>query len=140
VARLFAEVYSPPPPLVAWDIDPRVVEASRLGFGLEEVFEAARVAEVRVGNPLEAEPPKGGYAGVVVDLFVGGQLLPLLMLEETWRGVRSKLADPAEGRVFARLGPATTPDGSIMPQAVLALNALAAAFDGARAAVYGEEG
>ncbi|GBF88495.1 hypothetical protein Rsub_01208 [Raphidocelis subcapitata] len=130
VARLFAEVYNPPPPLVAWEFDPRVVEASRIGFGLAEVSEAAGIGEVQIGDPLEAAAPEGGYAGIVVDLFVAGQLPPVLVLDATWRAIRSKLSDPAAGRVIARLGPATKEDGSLVPQAVLALNAMAAAFDG----------
>lgn len=180
-ARLLAEVYDPPPRLEAWELDPRVLDACRLGMGLEEIERAARV-RVRAGNPLGATPapapaggapaegadggapegaggaageggaeagssrppaaPGGKFAGVIVDLFIDGKLLPQLMSEDAWRAIRSRLADPETGRVMAHVGPASDGEGRLVPATVVALNAMARAFDGARprASAAGEYG
>jgi hypothetical protein len=133
VARLLAEVYESPPPMVAWELDPRVLEACRLGMGLEEVTAAAGIRNVELGSPLDAAAAvPGGFSAIMVDLFVEGRLLPALMDPDAWRAVRRRLSDPGRGRVMAHLGPAAAGDGSLVPQTVLALNAMAEAFDGGR--------
>jgi hypothetical protein len=116
---------------VAWELDPRVIDACRLGMGLEEVCRAAGGLQVQLGNPLApAASAPGGFAAVMVDLFIDGKLLPQLMDANVWRTVRSRLADPAKGRVMAHLGPASDEQGRLVPQTVVALNAMARAFDG----------
>jgi hypothetical protein len=131
-ARLLAEVYDPPPRMVAWELDPRVLDACRLGMGHEEVCGAAGIGNVELGSPLEASAAvPGGFSGIVVDLFQDGKLMPQLVDPAAWRAIRGKLADPDGGRVMAHLGPAEDPgSGGLVPQTLLALNAMAAAFDG----------
>ncbi|KAI8464383.1 MAG: hypothetical protein J3K34DRAFT_526227 [Monoraphidium minutum] len=131
-ARLLTEVYDPPPRLLAWELDPRVLDACRLGMGLEELQRAAGGMAVQLGNPLDPSSASvpGGFAGIIVDLFLDGKLLPPLMGVEAWKGVRARLRDPSAGRVMAHLGPAADEGGALVPQTVLALNAMAEAFDG----------
>jgi hypothetical protein len=100
-------------------------------MGLAEVT-AASGAEVSAGNPLlpGAGTVPGGFAGVMVDLFLDGKLMPQLMDTEVWKEIRSRLRDPESGRVMAHLGPAAAADGALVVQTVVALNAMAKAFGG----------
>jgi len=106
-----------------------VLDACRLGMGLADVEKSANLT-VTVGDPLAegVAAPEGGFAGIMVDMFIDGKLLPQLMNPDAWRVVRSKLRDPVRGRVMAHLGPAAAADGALVPQTVLALNAMAQAF------------
>jgi hypothetical protein len=94
------------------------------------------VQVVHVGDALlpSAAVP-GGSAGIIVDLFAGGQLLPQLTQTDTWRDVRARLAPG--GRVLANLGPAPVQgmDAAAAGRTLAALDAMAEAFEGERRAL-----
>lgn len=54
----------------------------------------------------------------------------MLAQADTWRTIRSRLCDPEQGRVMAHLGPATDEEDKLVPETILALNAMYEAFDG----------
>ncbi|KAJ1270027.1 hypothetical protein BS78_06G023200 [Paspalum vaginatum] len=87
-----------------WELDPAVLAVARDFFGLAEL-EAAHAARltVRVGDALRAaEPPPGGFRGVLVDLFSRGSVLPELQDPGTWRRLAGILA--RGGRMMVNCG------------------------------------
>lgn len=75
-ARVIAEVYEEPQlPVHVWEADSMLLEACKAGFGAAELLDAGLV-ELHVGDALAANEGtvSGGFAGIIVDLFVGGML------------------------------------------------------------------
>ncbi|VAI24524.1 unnamed protein product [Triticum turgidum subsp. durum] len=97
--------------LIGWEIDPTIIELSRDYFGmsnLEKTTELGGSLSVRIGDALSPSATvEGGFAGVVVDLFADGKVLPQLQEAETWVEIAKKLMP--DGRIMVNCGGADTP-------------------------------
>ncbi|XP_044983090.1 uncharacterized protein LOC123449816 [Hordeum vulgare subsp. vulgare] len=96
--------------LIGWEIDPTVIELSRDYFGmstLEKTTELGGSLSVHIGDALSPSATvEGGFAGIVVDLFAHGEVLPQLQEAETWLGIAKKLMP--DGRIMVNCGGADT--------------------------------
>lgn len=91
--------------LHAWELDPAVVSVARHYFGLAELErEFPGRLFVHVGDALRASPSasSGGFAGMMVDLFIRGSVVPELQEAGTWRRLRRCLRKG--GRVMVNVG------------------------------------
>ncbi|XP_051183516.1 uncharacterized protein [Lolium perenne] len=108
-AHLMLEVW-PWIQLVGWEIDPMIIELSRDYFGmsnLEKTTELGGSLSVRIGDALSPSVAvEGGFAGIVVDLFADGKVLPQLQEVETWLEIAKKLMP--DGRIMVNCGGADT--------------------------------
>uniref|UniRef100_A0A453J1Q8 Methyltransferase type 11 domain-containing protein n=1 Tax=Aegilops tauschii subsp. strangulata TaxID=200361 RepID=A0A453J1Q8_AEGTS len=97
--------------LIGWEIDPTIIELSRDYFGmssLEKATELGGSLSVRIGDALSPSATvEGGFAGIVVDLFADGKVLPQLQEAETWLEIAKKLMP--DGRIMVNCGGADTP-------------------------------
>ncbi|KAM3316066.1 hypothetical protein ACQJBY_034293 [Aegilops geniculata] len=97
--------------LIGWEIDPTIIELSRDYFGmsnLEKTTELGGSLSVRIGDALSPSATvEGGFAGIVVDLFADGKVLPQLQEAETWLEIAKKLMP--DGRIMVNCGGADTP-------------------------------
>ncbi|KAI4995393.1 hypothetical protein ZWY2020_035296 [Hordeum vulgare] len=88
--------------LIGWEIDPTIIELSRDYFGmsnLEKTTELGGSLSVRIGDALSPSATvEGGFAGIVVDLFADGKVLPQLQEAETWLEIAKKLMP--DGRIM----------------------------------------
>ena len=119
--------------MVGWELDAAVVDVSREYMGLAPLMDSGALV-ARVGDAL-AEPPAdelGACAGVVVDLFSRGRLLPELREAETWcRAVGRRLSRVPGARAIVNLGAgpvAGMPVTAAVADALAALAALEEAF------------
>lgn len=87
-----------------WEIDPSVISVARQFFGLEKLERQHRAnLFVHIGDALGEEVVYGGgFAGILVDLFQKGSLLPELQDLDTWKRLRRKLREG--GRVMVNCG------------------------------------
>uniref|UniRef100_A0A0D9Z1I0 PABS domain-containing protein n=1 Tax=Oryza glumipatula TaxID=40148 RepID=A0A0D9Z1I0_9ORYZ len=92
--------------LVGWEIDPKIIELSRDYFGLsdlEKATESGGSLSVRIGDALSPSATiEGGFAGIVVDLFADGKIIPQLQEVETWSEIAKKLMP--DGRIMVNCG------------------------------------
>lgn len=92
--------------LVGWEIDPKIIELSRDYFGLsdlEKATESGGSLSVRIGDALSPSATiEGGFAGIVVDLFADGKIIPQLQEVETWLEIAKKLMP--DGRIIVNCG------------------------------------
>ncbi|OEL37622.1 C-terminal binding protein AN [Dichanthelium oligosanthes] len=102
--------------LVGWEIDPMVrtllighffiIELSRNYFGmsdLEKPTESGGSLSVHIGDALSPSATiGGGFAGIVVDLFCDGKVIPQLQEVETWLQIAKKLMP--DGRIMVNCG------------------------------------
>ncbi|PAN51841.1 hypothetical protein PAHAL_9G623900 [Panicum hallii] len=92
--------------LVGWEIDPMIVELSRQFFGmsdLEKATESGGSLSVHIGDALSPSATvEGGFAGIVVDLFCDGKVIPQLQEVETWLQIAKKLMPG--GRIMVNCG------------------------------------
>lgn len=111
--------------LHGWELDPSVVMVARQFFDLSEleegkcldrracVFEsenpspgalsAAGRLEVYVGDALGCQAPtEDGFAGLIVDMFSDGAVIPALQQPETWQRLRERLKPG--GRIMVNCG------------------------------------
>ncbi|XP_062209712.1 uncharacterized protein LOC133911475 [Phragmites australis] len=92
--------------LVGWEIDPMIIELSRDYFGmsdLEKTTESGGSLSVRIGDALSPSAAiEGGFAGIVVDLFGDGKIIPQLQEVETWLQIAKKLMP--DGRIIVNCG------------------------------------
>lgn len=92
--------------LVGWEIDPMIIELSRDYFGLsdlEKATESGGSLSVRIGDALSPSATiEGGFAGIVVDLFCDGKVIPQLQEAETWLEIAKKLMP--DGRIMVNCG------------------------------------
>ncbi|KAF0911087.1 hypothetical protein E2562_005469 [Oryza meyeriana var. granulata] len=92
--------------LVGWEIDPKIIELSRDYFGLsdlEKKTESGGSLSVRIGDALSpSATTEGGFAGIVVDLFADGKIIPQLQEVETWLQIAKKLMP--DGRIMVNCG------------------------------------
>lgn len=94
--------------LEGWDIDEILIEKSREFLGLSDLEKhtpAGGILHVRIGDALSPSVhTPGGYAGIVVDLFADGKVLPQLTEVETWLTLKDKLMP--NGRLMVNCGAA----------------------------------
>ncbi|KAF8780454.1 hypothetical protein HU200_001577 [Digitaria exilis] len=92
--------------LVGWEIDPMIVELSRDYFGvsdLEKATESGGSLSVHIGDALSPSATvEGGFAGIVVDLFCDGKIIPQLQEAATWLEIAQKLMPG--GRIMVNCG------------------------------------
>ncbi|KAJ1299003.1 hypothetical protein BS78_01G497800 [Paspalum vaginatum] len=92
--------------LIGWEIDPMIIELSRDYFGmsdLEKATESGGSLSVRIGDALSPSATvEGGFAGIVVDLFCDGKVIPQLQEVETWLQIAKKLMP--DGRIMVNCG------------------------------------
>ncbi|XP_059276781.1 uncharacterized protein LOC132030984 isoform X4 [Lycium ferocissimum] len=119
--------------LVGWEIDEILIEKAREYLGLSDLekhTEVGGVLEVRIGDVLSPSVTiPGGYAGIIVDLFSDGKVLPQLEEVTTWLEM-NKMLMPS-GRLMVNCGAATKelPNTSSDPWELNAtINALCEAF------------
>jgi hypothetical protein len=116
------------PLLVGVELDGAVIDVAREHMGLAPLLDGGTLA-VRVGDAL-ADPPEeevGACAGVIVDLFSNGRLLPALKEADTWRRILGKrLIADSGARAIVNLGAGPVPNMPVTPPIADALEALAA--------------
>ncbi|XP_071686460.1 uncharacterized protein [Rutidosis leptorrhynchoides] len=96
--------------LHGWEIDDILIDKSREHLGLsdlEKPNEDGGVLHVHIGDALsDLTTVSGGYAGIVIDLFAGGKVLPQLQEVQTWLKLHDKLMP--NGRLIVNCGGSTT--------------------------------
>eukprot|EP00798_Chlamydomonas_sp_ICE-L_P008117 gene8117-1365_t len=123
VARTIAEYY-PDVRMVGWEIDPVVVMAARLCFGIDDL-EDDNVLNVKTGDALDTKSSvPGGFDGIVVDLFLGGKLV------EAWRGIKQRLKHGVGAKVMVNLGVSPFSTVEQGDETILALDSMLEVFDG----------
>ncbi|CAA0826692.1 S-adenosyl-L-methionine-dependent methyltransferases superfamily protein [Striga hermonthica] len=100
-ARIILDLY-PEAIVHGWELDPAVISVAREYFGLEklETKHGGRVF-IRTGNALNATS-KSGFAGIIVDLFRKGRVIPELQDPATWEGLKRSLK--RGGRMMVNVG------------------------------------
>lgn len=85
-----------------WELDPSVIGVGREYFGLSKLEKQyPDRLFVYVGNALAANV-RGGFSGILVDLFCNGSLVPELQDPKTWEKLRKCLRKG--GRVMVNVG------------------------------------
>lgn len=100
-AKLILDLY-PDLVVLGWEIDSSVISVGREYFGvrnLEKLY-GDRLF-IYIGNALRAEATDG-FAGILVDLFSDGCLIPELQDPETWVMLKGKLRKG--GRIMVNVG------------------------------------
>lgn len=127
-ADLILEIW-PSLQLEGWEIDEILIDKARDYLGLSELEkcnEAGGRLKVLIGDALSANASiAGGYAGIIVDLFSNGGVLPELEKVETWMQMREKLMP--NGRIVVNCG-GVSEAGSLDWEQNYALRALNKAF------------
>ncbi|KAL8265582.1 hypothetical protein R6Q59_023712 [Mikania micrantha] len=99
--------------LHGWEIDEILIDKSREHLGLsdlEKPTEGGGILNVHIGDALSSSSTvPGGYAGIVVDLFSGGEVLPQLQEVQTWLELNGKLM--TNGRLMVNCGGSTCGGG-----------------------------
>ncbi|GFQ08182.1 prbable polyamine aminopropyl transferase [Phtheirospermum japonicum] len=100
-ARIILELY-PDTTIHGWELDPSVIAVAREYFGLEKLEKkhAGRLF-IHAGNALSA-CSKDGFAGIIIDLFSKGRVIPELQDPATWEKLRSSLRKG--GRMMVNVG------------------------------------
>ncbi|GMH28780.1 hypothetical protein Nepgr_030623 [Nepenthes gracilis] len=92
--------------LEGWELDEILIDKAREYFGvsdLENYTDAGGVLRVHIGDALSSSTKiPGGYAGIIVDLFSDGKVLPQLEEAETWLQLSEKLM--VSGRIMVNCG------------------------------------
>ncbi|WCJ35731.1 S-adenosyl-L-methionine-dependent methyltransferases superfamily protein [Euphorbia peplus] len=102
-ARLILEFY-PDVPVHGWEIDPSVISVGRKFFGLEKLEKQHKDRLfLYIGDALgSASDFKGGFSGVIVDLFSKGSVIPELQDPNTWEALKGSLRKG--GRIMVNIG------------------------------------
>ncbi|XP_009803203.1 uncharacterized protein LOC107812539 [Nicotiana tabacum] len=107
-AHLMLELW-PSLQLVGWEIDEILIEKAREYLGLSDLEkhnEGGGVLEVHIGDVFSPSVTiPGGYAGIIVDLFSDGKVLPQLQEVTTWLEMNKMLMP--NGRLMVNCGAAT---------------------------------
>ncbi|KAK7323775.1 hypothetical protein VNO77_27266 [Canavalia gladiata] len=132
--------------LDGWEIDQILIDKARDYFGLsnlEKTTEDGGILKVHIGDVfIPSEDLHGRYAGIVVDLFSDGEVLPQLQEVSTWLELHKRLM--TNGRFMVNCGAidgggSSAMDGSVGPEVLSsdeswllnpALEALSKAFPG----------
>ncbi|KAM0938747.1 putative S-adenosyl-L-methionine-dependent methyltransferase [Dioscorea sansibarensis] len=92
--------------LEGWEIDGILIDIARQYFGLsglEKPTEAGGSLSVHIGDALSPSATvPGGFAGIIVDLFCDGKILPKLKEVSTWLDINKKLLP--HGRIMVNCG------------------------------------
>ncbi|CAA6656473.1 unnamed protein product [Spirodela intermedia] len=92
--------------LVGWEIDPILIDKARDYFGLSDLEkhnQAGGFLSIHVGDALSPSMSvPGGFAGIVVDLFSDGKVLPQLQEANTWLELEKQLMP--QGRIMVNCG------------------------------------
>ncbi|KAL3716836.1 hypothetical protein ACJRO7_008418 [Eucalyptus globulus] len=100
-ARLLLELY-PRGVVHGWELDPAVIDVAREYFGLSRLEKDHRDRIfVHIGDALKASA-RDGFAGLLVDLFSRGRLVPELQDPRTWERLRKELR--RGGRLMVNAG------------------------------------
>ncbi|KAL5679066.1 hypothetical protein ACJX0J_005451, partial [Zea mays] len=103
--------------LIGWEIDPMIIELSRDYFGmsdLEKATESGGSLLVRIGDALSPSATvEGGFAGIVVDLFCDGKVIPQLQEAKTWLQIAKRLMP--DGRIMVNCGGSDTEESLSSP-------------------------
>ncbi|XP_059662070.1 uncharacterized protein LOC132308102 isoform X2 [Cornus florida] len=106
-AHLMLELW-PSLQLDGWEIDEILIDKARDYLGLSDLekhTQAGGILRVHVGDALSPSVNvPGGYAGIVIDLFSGGRVLPQLQEVATWLELNDKLMP--NGRLMVNCGAA----------------------------------
>lgn len=104
-ARILLEMYPHPPDAVVvhgWELDPAVLSVGRDYFGLEKLEkEYKNRLFIYIGNALNASVGDG-FAGILVDLFSKGCLIPELQSPQTWEKLKQSMKEG--GRIMVNVG------------------------------------
>ncbi|KAL3642323.1 hypothetical protein CASFOL_013138 [Castilleja foliolosa] len=100
-AKIILELY-PETIIHGWELDPSVIAVAREYFGLEKLEKkhAGRLF-IHTGNALSAYS-KDGFAGIIIDLFSRGRVIPELEDAATWEKLRRGLRKG--GRMMVNVG------------------------------------
>ncbi|XP_022137127.1 uncharacterized protein LOC111008681 [Momordica charantia] len=97
ILKLYPEVV-----IHGWELDPSVIAVGREYFGVTKLEkEYPERLLIYIGNALKASV-KGGFAGILVDLFCKGSLIPELQDPTTWGMLERCLMKG--GRVMVNVG------------------------------------
>ncbi|KAF5816805.1 putative S-adenosyl-L-methionine-dependent methyltransferase [Helianthus annuus] len=100
--------------LHGWEIDEILIDRAREHLGLahlEKHTQGGGLLTVHIGDALSAATAvSGGYAGIVIDLFSGGEVLSQLQEVQTWLDINDKLMP--NGRIMVNCGGTTSVAGS----------------------------
>ncbi|KAG1354691.1 hypothetical protein COCNU_07G008030 [Cocos nucifera] len=92
--------------LEGWEIDEILIDMAREYFGLSELEKSTQAGgslSVHLGDALsESATVEGGFAGIIVDLFCDGKILPQLKEVKTWLEIERKLM--LHGRIMVNCG------------------------------------
>ncbi|XP_049349984.1 uncharacterized protein LOC125814564 [Solanum verrucosum] len=95
--------------LVGWEIDEILIAKAREYLGLSDLekhTQGGGVLEVHIGDVFSSSVTiPGGYAGIIVDLFSDGKVLPQLEEVRTWLEMNNMLMP--NGRLMVNCGAAT---------------------------------
>jgi hypothetical protein len=84
-----------------WELDPAIAWAASNFMGLGHLVESGALT-AHVDDALgDSAVVEGGFAAVVVDIFVGAALLPALTEEATWRKLRERCELACTRRPFS---------------------------------------
>lgn len=104
-AKLMLELW-PSLQLEGWEIDQILIDKAREYLGLsdlEKPTQGGGVLHVHIGDAFSSSSTiPGGYAGIVIDLFSDGKVLPQLQEVETWLELNGKLMP--DGRLMVNCG------------------------------------
>lgn len=105
-----------------WEIDEILIDMAREYFGLsdlEKFTQAGGSLSVHIGDALSPSVAvEGGFAGIIVDLFSDGKILPQLKQDATWLEIEKKLM--SNGRIMVNCGGAHSELSSSGDQAAYA--------------------
>ncbi|GMH31452.1 hypothetical protein Nepgr_033295 [Nepenthes gracilis] len=100
-AKLILELY-PQVVLHGWELDPCVIDVGREYLGLSKLEKQyPERLFIYIGNALKASV-KGGFSGILVDLFCKGSLIPELQDPVTWDKLKKSLREG--GRIMVNVG------------------------------------
>ncbi|XP_028799649.1 uncharacterized protein LOC114754959 isoform X2 [Neltuma alba] len=81
--------------LEGWEIDPILIDKARIYFGLSDLEKPTKdggVLNIHIGDVfVPSENLHRKYAGIVVDLFSDGKVLPQLQEDSTWLELHDRL-------------------------------------------------
>ncbi|KAE8099833.1 hypothetical protein FH972_017784 [Carpinus fangiana] len=104
-ARLMLDLW-PSLQLDGWEIDAILIDKAREYLGLSDLEKhtvAGGILNVCIGDAFsQSVNVSGGYAGIVVDLFSDGKVLPQLQKATTWLELKDKLMP--NGRIMVNCG------------------------------------
>ncbi|OVA19897.1 hypothetical protein BVC80_233g51 [Macleaya cordata] len=100
-ARLILELY-PEVRIHGWELDPSVISVGREYFGLSKLEKQnPDRLFINIGDALNASV-RDGFAGILVDLFCKGSLIPELQDTKTWEKLKRSLRKG--GRIMVNVG------------------------------------